>query len=208
MEYGFIANLLLLMLYCPLSDCKTLYHRLRNCTGLLTNVIHNALLHLTEKLDWQAILFFAEGVVYLAPPDSESIDRAELQAAVWEEVSGRLASKMLTGEIGFKRDGKGLKVAPQTLEFLPSAQLIQNLPNVVGVTIRNETDPATPKRLARLDVSPAEMEFLLSGADLRSDRIAEFIVLPMFTCLIRSSSSLSLCPNSLDRCYTSPATPI
>jgi len=26
MEYGFIANLLLLMLYCPLSDCKTLYN--------------------------------------------------------------------------------------------------------------------------------------------------------------------------------------
>lgn len=25
MEYGFIANRLLLMLYCPLSDCKTLY---------------------------------------------------------------------------------------------------------------------------------------------------------------------------------------
>ena len=25
MEYGFIANLLLLMLYCPLSDCKPLY---------------------------------------------------------------------------------------------------------------------------------------------------------------------------------------
>jgi CRISPR-associated protein Csc3 len=158
-------------------DHTLIYHRFRNCTGLLTNSIHNALLHLTEKLDWQAILFFAEGVVYLAPLDSELPDRAELQATVWEEVSSGLAAKMLTGEIGFKRDGKGLKVAPQTLEFLSPAQLIRSLPSIVSVTIRNETAPATPKRLARLDISPAEMEFLLSGADLRTDRIAEFIVL-------------------------------
>ena len=152
------------------------YHRLRNCTGLLTNSIHNAVLHLTEKLNWQPLLFFAQGVVYLAPSDSELPDRSKVQAFLWEQISGSLATRMLNGEVGFKRDGKGLKVAPQTLELIPPAQLIQNLPGAVAVTIKNETDPATPKRLARLELRPAEREFLARGADLRSDRIAEFMI--------------------------------
>lgn len=157
-------------------DRTLTYHRLRNCTGLLTNSIHNAVLHFTEKLNWQPLLFFAQGVVYLAPSNSELPDRSKVQAFLWEQISGSLATRMLNGEIGFKRDGKGLKVAPQALELILPAQLIQNLPSVVAVTIKNETDPATPKRLARLDLSPAEREFLARGAGLRSDRIAEFIV--------------------------------
>ena len=152
------------------------YHRLRNCTGLLTNSIHNAVLHFTEKLNWQPLLFFAQGVVYLAPSNSELPDRSKVQAFLWEQISGSLATRMLNGEVGFKRDGKGLKVAPQTLELIPLAQLIQNLPGAVAVTIKNETDPATPKRLARLELRPAEREFLARGADLRSDRIAEFMI--------------------------------
>jgi transposase len=47
MEYGFIANLLLLMLYCPLSDCKTLYlppyspdfSPIENCWSKLKSVL-------------------------------------------------------------------------------------------------------------------------------------------------------------------------
>ncbi len=157
-------------------DRTLTYHRLRNCTGLLTNSIHNAVLHLTEKLNWQPLLFFAQGVVYLAPSDSELPNRSKVQAFLWEQISNSIATRMLNGKIGFKRDGKGLKASPQTLELIPPSQLIQNLPGVVVVTIKNETDPTTPKRLARLDLSPAEQEFLARGADLRSDRIAEFIV--------------------------------
>lgn len=160
----------------PEIDRTLVYHRLRNCTGLLTNNIHNVVQHFTKKLNWQPILVFAEGVVYLAPLDSSSPDRTELRDFVWEQVSNKLATKMLSGETGLKRDGKGLKVAPQTLEFLSPVQLIRNLPNVVVATINNEAAPATPKRLKRLSLSALEQEFLAQGADLRSDRIAEFIV--------------------------------
>ncbi|UBF28552.1 type I-D CRISPR-associated protein Cas10d/Csc3 [Kovacikia minuta CCNUW1] len=157
-------------------DRTLTYHRLRNCTGLLTNSIHNAVLHFTEKLDWQPLLFFAQGVVYLVPSDSELPDRSKVQAFLWEQISGSLATRMLNGKIGCKRAGQGLKVAPQALELIPPAQLIQNLPGVVAVTVKNETDPATLKRLARLDLRPTEREFLARGADLRSDLIAEFVI--------------------------------
>lgn len=156
---------------------KLVYHRLRDCTGLLTNGIHNAVMHFARELDWQPILFFAQGVVYLAPQNADSPDRLELQEFLWEQVSNRLATSMLRGEVGFKRDGKGLKVAPQTLELFSPAQLIRNLPGVVQSYVGNAKSPATPKRLEKLELSPTEREFLAKGADLRADRIAEFIFL-------------------------------
>jgi CRISPR-associated protein Csc3 len=156
---------------------QLIYHRIRACTGLLTRSIHNGVLHFTEKLGWQPILFFAQGVVYLAPLGSKLPNRAELQKFVWEKVSKGLTTNMLTGKIGFKRDGKGLKVAPQTRELLSPDQLIRNLPIIVMATVKNEIAPATPKRLERLNLSPAERAFLANGADLRSDRLAEFLIL-------------------------------
>jgi CRISPR-associated protein Csc3 len=156
---------------------KLVYHRLRDCTGLLSNGIHNAVLYFTEELDWQPILFFAQGVVYLAPLDSEAPDRETLQTALWNNVSQLLGSRMLGGEIGFKRDGKGLKVAPQTLELFSPAELIRGLPDVIEVKVNNKDNPATGKRLQALDLNEEEQKFLIEkGADnLRSDRLAEFI---------------------------------
>lgn len=158
-------------------DRKLVYHRLRDCTGLLSSGIHNAVLHFTRELDWQPILFFAQGVVYLAPPDSESPDRDIVQSVLWEQIQQLLGSKMLSGDIGFKRDGKGLKVAPQTLELFTPAQLIRGLPDVVRAKVGNKKNPATPKRLAALELGEAEQAKLEPAADWRSDRLAELIFL-------------------------------
>ena len=153
------------------------YHRLRNCTGLLTNGIHNAVIHFAKGLNWKPILFFAQGVIYLAPQDSGSPDCLELQKFLWEQISNRLAFSMSRGEIGFKREGKGVKVAPQTLELFSPGQLIRSLPVVIESYVKNAKDPATPKRLEKINLSLADREFLACGADLRADRIAEFIFL-------------------------------
>lgn len=157
-------------------DRTLVYHRLRNCTGLLTNQIHNSVLQFAENLDWHPILFFGQGVIYLAPLDYESPDCSALQKFLWEQISDRLSDKMPKGEVGFNRDGKGLKAAPQTLEIFSPTQLIRHLPNAIKAHVRNEKDPATPKRLAKLNLSPTERQFLARGADLRSDRLAEFIL--------------------------------
>jgi CRISPR-associated protein Csc3 len=158
-------------------DRKLICHRLRDCTGLLSSGIHNAVLHFTKELEWQPILFFAQGVVYLAPQNTETPDRDIVQDVLWEQIQALLASKMLSGEIGFKRDGKGLKVAPQTLELFSPAQLIRGLPDVITAKVGNVKNPATPKRLESLGLSEAERESLEPAADLRSDRLAELIFL-------------------------------
>ncbi|XGV96564.1 MAG: type I-D CRISPR-associated protein Cas10d/Csc3 [Leptolyngbya sp. BL-A-14] len=157
-------------------DRTLTYHRLRNFTGLLTSSIHNAVLHFAEALNWHPVLFFVEGVVYLAPFGRELPDHLEIRKFVWEKIRNTLSTKMLEGEAGFKRDGKGLKAAPQILELLSPFQLIQSLPRVIKATIKNEIDPVTPKRLEKLNLSEREQKLLAQGADLRSDRIAEFII--------------------------------
>ncbi len=156
---------------------QLVYHRLRDCTGLLSNGIHNAVLHFTKELDWQPILFFAQGVVYLAPPDSGTPDRPTLQNALWQNISQLLGDKMLGGDIGFKRDGKGIKVAPQTLELFSPADLIRSLPDVIVAKVGNVKNPATPQRLKSLGLNEEEQKQLEPGADLRSDRLAELIFL-------------------------------
>ena len=151
------------------------YHRLRDTIGILSNGIHNATMNYARQLNWEPILFFAQGVIYLAPADNKTPDINELQNHIWEQISGILASKMMGGDIGFKRDGKGLKVAPQTLELFSPSELIPKLPRVIEVKVANIKDPATPKRLDKLSLTENEREFLSKGADIRADRIAEFI---------------------------------
>jgi CRISPR-associated protein Csc3 len=63
------------------------------------------------------------------------------------------------------------------LELFSPAQLIRNLPGIIKSYVKNAENPATPKRLEKLDLSQTEREFLTDGADLRSDRLAEFIIL-------------------------------
>ena len=175
---------------------KTLvYHRLRDTLGVLTNGIHNATLHFTKELGWQPIAFFAQGVVYLVPKNTDTPELAELQEAIWEAISQTLADKMLLGDIGFKRDGKGLKIAPQTLELFSPSQLIRELPTVIESQVKNAKNPATPKRLDKLvsqgKLTAEDRESLDRGADLRSDRLAEFI-------LIVQREFLPNCPEYID----------
>lgn len=127
-------------------DRELVYHRLRDCTGLLSNGIHNAVLHFTEDLDWKPLLFFAQGVVYLAPQDLETPDRNTLQATLWEQISKLLSDKMLSGEAGSKRSGKGLGVAPQIKEFSTPAEIIRQFPDMV-IASANFKKPSVLKRL-------------------------------------------------------------
>lgn len=159
---------------------KLVYHRLRDSIGILTNGIHNATLNFAAEQDWKPLIFFARGVVYLAPLQSETPSREGLKEFIWQQISQVLSQKMLEGDIGFKRDGKGLKVAPQTSELFTPADLIRKLPPVIEVRVNNPNNLATPKRLDKLvtenKLTPEERQYLAGGEDLRSDRLAEFLI--------------------------------
>ncbi|MEH2295180.1 type I-D CRISPR-associated protein Cas10d/Csc3 [Nostoc sp.] len=166
---------------------KLVYHRLRDCRGLITNQIHNAVVSFARQLDWEPILYFAQGAVYLAPKNHDTPDLADIQTAVWENLiqgdaennQKGLADYFKSGDVGFVRGSHGLKVAPQTLELFTPADLIRLLPDVVQIKVANAKDPVTLKRLEskNLTLTDAEKKFLFQGADIRADRLAEFIVL-------------------------------
>ena len=158
-------------------DKKLVYHRLRDTVGILSNGIHNATMRFAKDLEWQPILFFAQGIIYLAPNDTKTPDFSQLQEFIWQQIGGVLSNKMLGGDIGFKRDGKGLKVAPQTLELFAPADIIPQLPAVIKAKVANFKNPATPKRLEKLDLTESDRELLTKVADIRADYIAEFILL-------------------------------
>ncbi|MBD2458957.1 type I-D CRISPR-associated protein Cas10d/Csc3 [Nostoc sp. FACHB-87] len=162
---------------------KLVYHRLRDSRGLVTNQIHNAVVSFARRLAWEPILYFAQGAVYLAPTDLVTPDLADIQTAVWDslirgdEDKPGLAQYFQSGDVGFVRDGKGMKIAPQTLELFTPADLIRLLPSVVQIKVANVKSPATPKRLEKLQLTDAERTFLSQGADIRADRLAELIIL-------------------------------
>jgi len=164
---------------------KLVYHRLRDCRGLLTNQVHNAVVRFAQTQGWQPLLYFAQGTVYLAPKDLSLPNLADIQKAVWysilhgdedKNIQG-LESYFRQGDVGFVRGGKGIKIAPLTRELFSPAAQIRQLPDVIIAKAANIKNPATPKRLDKLPLKPEEKEYLLQGADVWADRLAEFIIL-------------------------------
>lgn len=166
-------------------DRRLTYHRLRDCRGLLTNQIHNAVVKISRELNYEPILYFAQGVVYITPLKPTLTNISDIQDFVWQNIlTGDKKSNIegleyyfINGEIGLIRGPHGLKVPSLALELFSPAELIRQLPYVVKVKVANVKDPATPKRLERLQLSDAEQELLRKGADIWADRLAEYIVL-------------------------------
>lgn len=185
---------------------KLVYHRLRDCRGLITNQIHNAVVNFARQLGWEEVLCFAQGVVYLAPNDVTTPEFTDVQTAVWgnlihgdeENNQKGLATYFQSGDVGFVRDGKGLKIAPQTLELFTPKDLICQLPEVVQVKVANIKSPATPKRLEKLDLTEPQKQFLNTGADIRADRLAEFIILAQKEFFANSSDYINWILNTLE----------
>ncbi|MBD2144482.1 type I-D CRISPR-associated protein Cas10d/Csc3 [Sphaerospermopsis sp. FACHB-1194] len=185
---------------------KLVYHRLRDCRGLITNQIHNAVVNFAHELGWEEMLCFAQGVVYLAPNDVTKPQFTDVQTAVWDNlINGNeernqkgLAEYFQSGDVGYVRDGKGLKIAPQTSELFTPKDLICQLPEVVQVKVANTKSPATPKRLEKLDLNPTEIQFLNTGADIRADRLAEFIILAQKEFFANSSDYINWILNTLE----------
>ena len=163
---------------------KLVYHRLRDSRGLLSNQIHNTVVNFTQQHNWRPILYFAQGTVYLAPLNSDIPNLKEIQEFVWrnilqgdEEKNLRgLEEQFRNGDVGFIRGGKGLKIAPLTREIFAPDRLICLLPDVFITTVKNIKNPATLKRLEKLELEDREHTFLEQGADVWADRLAELII--------------------------------
>src|SRR5262245_17687549 len=89
------------------------YHSLAEVRGVLTNVINNALLDAHRECDWQAFLFFPNGVAYVGPDNATNVDPANLPNVVVTKIRQLCKGQLEKRFVGFARDksGKGLKFA-------------------------------------------------------------------------------------------------
>jgi CRISPR-associated protein Csc3 len=186
---------------------KLVYHRLRDCRGLITNQIHNAVVSFVSKYGWEPILFFAQGAIYLSDFQNINFDLLSLRQSIWQiiiygdkdkDIDG-LHDYMRRGEAGVKRDGKAVKTAPLIEELSTPADRIRQMPELIIAKVKNS---ATSQRLRPVAKDPVEQEgkcakvlkslkefapndnerlfineFIKINADIRSDWVAEFILL-------------------------------
>ncbi|MFN3359949.1 MAG: type I-D CRISPR-associated protein Cas10d/Csc3 [Pseudanabaenaceae cyanobacterium] len=155
-------------------DRRLSYHRLRDSRGIITNIIHNQVISYLRNKGYEPIIFLADGVVYLTPLENSNVDMTEIKCRIWQAIERTLSEKFSKGQIGFVRDGKGLKCAPFVKELLSSKALLECLPQVVELKVANVEKPATEKRLQKMPTF--EKNELEQYADIRADRVAEFII--------------------------------
>lgn len=141
------------------------YHKLTEVRGLLSNLINNAVMDTLAEQGYEPYLFFPNGVVYLTQPQhAAQVEMDTILNRVWLRVTDVLTSDE---EIGIKRDGKGLKVAPAMYELVDLEGLLR-VGQQAAMRIKNSSaeDRVDPARVAK--------EKLV--VDLRTDRLAEFLV--------------------------------
>ncbi|MBI4673592.1 MAG: type I-D CRISPR-associated protein Cas10d/Csc3 [Chloroflexi bacterium] len=141
------------------------YHKLTEVRGLLSNLINNAVMDALAEQGFEPYLFFPNGVVYLTRPHhAPQIEMDTILNGIWTRVADILTSNE---EIGIKRDGKGLKVAPAMYELVDLAGLLR-VGEQAAMRIKNSSAED------RVDAKRVMKEKLV--ADLRTDRLAEFLV--------------------------------
>jgi CRISPR-associated protein Csc3 len=117
------------------------YHKLSEVRGLLSNLIHNAVMTQLKEQGYEPYLFFPSGVAYLADPAVEArVDLKRVAVTVWERILE------IVGEnetFGIRRAGTG---------FIPSTALykLTGLTGVLGTGRRKAMGLTNSKSMARL----------------------------------------------------------
>ena len=103
---------------------KFTYHALSDNRGVLTNIINNALIDLHPKEFYTQLLYLPDGVVYLATADAPDIQVKQISAQVVDKIKILCGDQLKHRQIGFGRDGKGLKFADYYWLFFDIAALM------------------------------------------------------------------------------------
>jgi CRISPR-associated protein Csc3 len=155
------------------------FHAISENRGVLTNIMNNALLDLYRSSGYQPLLYFPNGVVYLATRDLLPIDTASIPEWVIEKIRKLCALKIKGRQVGLSRDGKGLKFADYYWLFFSPEELVLEIASE-GVLQKIAGKSAyAPKRAEKLKEVQSKVTELSQISfdfpdDLRIDRLAEF----------------------------------
>lgn len=148
------------------------HHRLTENRGLLTQVIHNAVMRRTEAVGWLPWLLFADGVTYLVPKDAPEPDLDGLANDVRESLTRRLGDNLgkLVG-----RGGKGIDYQPEFAELLGPTEAGHRMIDRTLAIIAGKKTPVTEDRKAKTvrragNDTPLDLNY---AGSLNADRLAE-----------------------------------
>ncbi len=158
---------------------KFTYHALSDNRGILTNIINNALIDLHPDEFYTPLLYLPDGVVYLAKADAPAIATDQISDAVIKKIKILCGNRLRQRQIGFVRDGKGIKFADYYWLFFDIDQLMEVANLAACRIILSTKSSSASKRSESLSSFQAvgnlpedlEIEF---GEDYRIDRLAEF----------------------------------
>lgn len=148
------------------------HHRLTENRGLLTQVIHNAVMRRAEAAGWLPWLLFADGVTYLVPKDAPEPDLDGLAGDVRASLTERLGDNLgkLVG-----RGGKGIDYQPEFAELLGPNDAGHRMIARTLAIIAGKKTPVTEDRKAKTvrragNDTPLDLSY---AGSLNADRLAE-----------------------------------
>jgi CRISPR-associated protein Csc3 len=155
------------------------YHALSDNRGVLTNIINNAMMDLHSKEFYTQLLYLPNGVVYLAKADASAITVEQIPAQVIQKIKHLCREQLQQRQIGFGRDGKGLKFADYYWLFFEIDQLMDVAKSAACRIIPSTKTSSAAKRsasLANFQTTGELPEHIIVefGDDYRIDRLAEF----------------------------------
>ncbi|WAL59118.1 type I-D CRISPR-associated protein Cas10d/Csc3 [Thermocoleostomius sinensis] len=158
---------------------KFTYHALSDNRGVLTNIINNALMDLHPKEFYTQLLYLPDGVVYLATANAPPIAVQQISEQVINKIKTLCGDRLKQRQIGFGRDGKGLKFADYYWLFFNIAQLMDVAKLAACRIIPSTKNSSAAKRSASLTNFQADGELpnyltVEFKDDYRIDRLAEF----------------------------------
>lgn len=158
---------------------KFTYHALSDNRGVLTNIINNALMDLHPKEFYTQLLYLPDGVVYLSTADRPEIEAQKIYIQVINKIKLLCGDQLKHRQIGFSRDGKGLKFADYYWLFFDITALMDVAKSAACRIIPSTKNSSAAKRsasLARFQTDGELPKYLTVEFedDYRIDRIAEF----------------------------------
>ncbi len=148
------------------------YHKTADNRGLLTQLIHNAVLEQAQEKGWLPFLYFPDGVTYLVPKEAENINLEDVPQRVRQMLVESVADKL--GQL-VARAPTGMRYKPEFIELLTPARAcklaIQRILEIISDKKPPVTDERKAKTVLRKDAT-VKLDFDY-GASLNADRLAE-----------------------------------
>jgi CRISPR-associated protein Csc3 len=155
------------------------YHSIAENRGVLTNILNNAAMEVHQELGYQPLLYLPTGVIYIASKDAPAISLDALPDRVVKTIKSLCGGELRHKQMGFGRDGKGMKYADYYSQFFDDVGLMRvALDATLRVLSNNKPSVAKSRsdnliKFQQQAVLPPDYDFRFED-DIRIDRLAEF----------------------------------